>query len=878
MNQESGYLIHKIFSEVAQNNPEKIAFQIKMDSDWLRFTYKQTEELSKKIGGFLIKQGLKRGDFVALILENRPEWAMIYFGVLCSGSTCVPLNPESSPEELERLMDDCSPLVMFTSYKVLVSKISPRVKRGLKKIVVLELKDEGDNLMDFSRIKFTAIDDIRWPEVSTRDIASLIYTSGTTAQPKGVLLSHYNLCSNFKGVEELNLCHPSDNFLSILPLYHTYSFMVTLLMPLFLSATITYCASLKTEDIIQIIRETGVSILVGVPQLFSLIHTAIFKKLDKAPFFLKPLVSRFIRLKLRRAFGNNFRLMVCGGARLEPKLGYDLSRVCDFIEGYGLTETSPIVSLNQVRRGKLGSVGRAIPGVELKIFNPDASGVGEVLIKGTNVMQGYFKQPELTQKTIKDGWLHSGDLGYLDKHGFLFLTGREKDVIVLSSGKNIYPEELEEYYLRSPYIKEICILDRKQEKFGRLVDSLYAVVVADLEYFRKRSEVNITERIRNELSISAKDLPSHKHIMGFAVTREPLPRTPLKKIIRYKVKQRYSKEKITVEELKKLAVSSEDMKILETDVGRRIIKYLTRELKLPIYLDSHLELDLGIDSLSRVELVLGLEEMFEIKIPDEVIYNISTPRELIKTIQDFVSGGPPTVTELPEAKKQWSQILNRTPHTSVLNKIRVSGGFLERSLTFVFKYIFLFIFRIFWFLKIQGRENVPSGSPYIICSNHASYLDGFAIFSSLPFPSAADVFFIGHAKIFEHPFIAWAVKVARLISIDPSVHLIEAMQAASFVLKNKKIICIFPEGGRSFSEEVGEFKKGVGILLKELNIPVIPVHIVGSHYSWPVSSRFPKPYPLKIIFGKPMDWQQLGEDYQGIAKGLREKIIELGRS
>ncbi len=585
-------VILKIFSQAVEKYPQRIALQLRRDSQWLRYSYKEVENLSKKIGTFLIRQGIKKNEFVALILENRPEWPIIYFGIISSGATCVPLNPELSPDELEWLLNDCSCRLAFSSRNILQTKLSPKLKSSLKKIIVLDLDKESDNLIDFSKIKSSLSSNISWPEVKPSDIASLIYTSGTTAQAKGVLLSHYNLCSNFKSIERLNLVLPGENFLSILPLYHTYAFMATLLLPLFSGATVTYCTSLKSEDIIRTIKEAGVTFLVGVPQLFSLIHRRIFKRIERIPALLRPLLLGFIKIKIRQSFGENFRVMVCGGARLEPKVGYGLSRFFRLIEGYGLTETSPVVTFNPIHKPKFGSVGKVIPDVEIKILNPDDSGIGEVLIKGPNVMQGYFKRRNLTSQIIKDGWLYSGDLGYLDKDGYLFLTGRVKDVIVLSSGKNIYPEELQEHYLKIPYIKEICILSRKEERFGQTLESLYAVIVPDLEYFRQKNRVNIKETIRDEINILSKTLPSYAHIMGFTVTKEPLPRTALKKIIRYMLSEQYLKDKISLEELNKTAVTLEDKRLLESEIAKKVINYLTQELKRPIYLDNHLEIDL----------------------------------------------------------------------------------------------------------------------------------------------------------------------------------------------------------------------------------------------------------------------------------------------
>jgi long-chain acyl-CoA synthetase len=554
------------------------------------------------------------------------------------------------------------------------------------------------------------------------------------------------------------------------------------------------------------------------------------------------------------------------------------------IEGYGLTETSPVVSFNPPQRIKFGSVGKPIPDVQIKIFHPDVGGIGQVLIKGPNVMQGYFKHPDWTESVIKEGWFYSGDLGYIDKEGYLFLVGREKEVIVLSSGKNIYPEELEEYFSKSPYIKEICIVAYKEEKFGRPIESLHAVVVPHLEYFRQTNETNIRAKIRWELENLGKNLPSYQHIMGFTVTKEELPRTALKKIKRYQVREGYLGEKAQFY-IAQAVSPEEDLGSLNKDVAQKVINYVSGQLRKPVYLDSHLEIDLGIDSLTRVELGLGLEEILKIKIPDEVLYSSSTVKEIITNITELTDKGKPLTEKAADLQRNWSQILSQIPQQEILAKIRIEPRWIDRLLTGIFKSIFLFLLRIFWFLRIKGRDNLPAQGPYIICSNHASYLDGFVIFSSVKLNQALHLFFLGYSAIFEHPLINWATKVARLISIDPNLHLTQALQAASYILKQKRIVCIFPEGRRSVDQNLGEFKKGIGILLKELNVAVIPVYIQGSHYSWPRTSRLPRLFrPLKIIFGQPLSKKELlskteavamWDDYGVIAQRLKEEVVKL---
>ena len=883
---DENLVIHKIFSEAAAKNPERIALQIKRDNQWLRFTYKEVQAQSLKVAAFLTHEGLGRSDLAGIILENRPEWAMIYLGIMYAGLTAVPFDVQLNPFELKNLINDSGIKVLFCSYNIFRDKITPEMQGKLSKIVILDVTElKQQNIVNFSQLENIAADASLLPPVSPEDIASLIYTSGTTAKPKGVLLTHRNFCADFRSVSRMNICSASDNMLSILPLHHTYAFMVTLLLPLFLGGKTTYCYSFKPQDLSLIIKEAEVTILVGVPQLFSMLHKAIFEQLKRIPALILPLLIPVIRVKVRRKFGRSLRLFASGGARLEPKIAKDLFKLLNIkvAEGYGLTETSPVVTLNPLEKIKFGSVGRAIPDVQLRILHPDQNGVGQVLIKGPNVMKGYFKQPGLTNEVIKDGWFYSGDLGFLDKEGYLFLTGREKDVIVLSSGKNIYPDEMEEYYSRSPYIKEMCIFARYEEKFGRKIESLYAVVVPDLDYFKQHNETDIRGKIRWEFENLAKHLPSYNHIMGFIVTKEELPRTALKKLKRYEVRQKYLEEKPEKAEAKEAAFSEEDLNTLNQDIAVKAINYIAQETRKPVFLDSHLEIDLGIDSLSRVELGLGLEALFSIQIPEQMLYSISTVREIILSITEIMKKAKPAEYAAKNSQKTWPQILKEEPREEMRDKLKIAPGFSDILFTLIFKSIFLFIFRLCWSLKIEGKKNLPKQGPYIICSNHASYLDGFVIASSLNFSQAINIFFLGLSAIFEHPLINWTVKVARVISIDPNVHFTEAMQAVSFVLAQGKIVCIFPEGRRSIDENVADFKKGIGILIKELDIPIIPVYIKGSHYSWPRGSAFPRFCPLKVIFGKPLASKGIREgikekaanEYEAIARALREEVFKL---
>lgn len=873
------------FSQSVKAHPQGIACQIKEDDRYITYTYGQLHQLSLKISALLQQEDVTREERVAILLENSPFWPAIYFGIMAIGATAVPIDPKLTPFEVNNILRDSQAKILFTSQEF----YGP-------------LEDFLKNILSFKKAilyPFSEITSVNAkPEISTanepEDIASLLYTSGTTASPKGVMLTHKNFCANFDSIFKLKLIIPSDNVLSMLPLHHSYPFMVTLISPLLMGAKVTFLNSLKSEDLLRCMQEARVTILVGVPQLYHLLHKSIFDKIKNASFLLSVLkvtnttrslfrlnINKIILKELHQKFGGSLRFFASGGARLEPKVASELSLLgFTILEGYGLTETSPVVTFSPPQRIRFGSVGIPVPEVKIRIHNPNSEGIGEVLIQGPNVMKGYYKKPKETSEVLKDGWFYSGDLGYIDRWGYLYLTGRSKEVIVLSSGKNIYPEEIEAHYLKSPYIKEIAVLDAVVNG----IHTLQAVVLPHIDYFRKTREVNIQGKIRWILENLSKELPSYKRIMGFVIAKEELPKTRLGKLKRYEIKARYSggqaPGKLQAEE----ANSKDLTQTPRPQLENQVLEFLSRALRMKAGINDHLELDLGIDSLTRVELAIGLEKLFNISIPDTDIGAVFTVRELIERIGQLTQApaGAPSGATAPS----WSQIIRESPPKEILGKISLKPRAIDMAFTFIILNFIRFIFRTFWGLNIKGKGNLPKDKPFIICPNHSSYLDGFAVAAGAGLKLDLKLFFLGYSGYFQSPLVSWAIKIARLIAIDPAVNLTFAMQAASFVLRNNKSLCIFPEGERSIDGEVKEFKKGAGILIKEANALVVPCYVAGSYQAWPRMQTFPKPRPIKVIFGKPCTQNELREaglkykpqdDYEAIALGLRERVIALSR-
>ncbi|MCX5714481.1 MAG: 1-acyl-sn-glycerol-3-phosphate acyltransferase, partial [Candidatus Omnitrophica bacterium] len=320
----------------------------------------------------------------------------------------------------------------------------------------------------------------------------------------------------------------------------------------------------------------------------------------------------------------------------------------------------------------------------------------------------------------------------------------------------------------------------------------------------------------------------------------------------------------------------------------KIIEALTKHAKLErqIVLSDHLELDLGIDSLGRVELTMALEQALNSHIPDEVLAKVSTVKELILEIEKLAQGPEAQGGTIGQVKIQisWNEVLSKEPAKEMVKKLYIAPNFAVIFGMLLFTSMLRLLFRMVWRLKISGTENIPINGKCILCVSHGSYLDGFIVAASVPAGLRKNLYLVGFETFFDHFLIRNIIKYIRVILIDPGMHFVEAMQASSYVLKNNKMVCIFPEGERTIDGEIKEFKKGVGILAKELNVPLIPVYIAGSYESWPRTKRLPKPYPIKITFGKSFDFEELKkegsrlgakDDYEAITFGIRGEVIKL---
>jgi long-chain acyl-CoA synthetase len=888
------------FESVATAQPDRLALQIKEGAGYRRLSYRDVVSQARVLAAALIRAGLAPDDRVALLSENRPEWAVAYFAVMAAGGTAVPLDVQLADAEVANVLRHAECRMAVASTKQAARLLALKDPGSpLARVVDLDATSDGERTLAFQAVIQNPLGaSPTLPPIDSDALASILYTSGTTGTPKGVMLSHANFLANVDSVMRFRLINAEDNLLSVLPLHHAFPFTVQLIL-LLSGARITFPPSLKGPDLLACMHETGVTVLVGVPQLFYLFHKGIFEQIERRPVLvrmasrlllrlsgaLRPMginLGRLVFASVHRRFGGRIRILASGGARLDPVIARDfLALGFTLTEGYGLTETAPAVAFNPLARIRPGSVGVPLPGVEVRIVNAGADGVGEIAIRGPNVMRGYYRQPEATAEVLQDGWFLSGDLGYQTADGYLVITGRAKEVIVLSSGKNIYPEEIEEQYLKSAYIKEICLIPQTSDRAGAAVEGLLALVLPDLEGFRAKGLTNIAETVRWDMENVGRDLPAYKRPTGLQIVKEGFPRTRLGKIQRHLVQQRF-REELPQEEPDAEALAEAELTSEEDEAGRQVLGYLREATKKPVVrLDDNLELDLGMDSLARVEMLVALEGLLDLKIPDDAAADLFTVREVIDHVRALRSAGAPSAQA--EQRRGWSEILEATP-AEVAGLVEVSTRPSATLITAFTRAICLAVFRGIYRLRVEDLENVPKTGPFILVANHCSYFDAFILAAVLPRPVAQQVFYLGFEWFFRNRILAWWARGVRVIPVDMDNYLVRALQASARVLRDGKILCLFPEGERSVDGQVRPFRKGAGILVRELRVPVLPAYITGSFEAWPRGQSLPRFHPLRVRFGAMVPAQDLlgeaaphgADDAETVVMRLRERVIALG--
>ncbi len=778
---------------------------------------------------------------VLIFSENRPEWVFTLYAAWKNNAAVIPVDYMSSADELNYILNDSKPEIIFYSksrHSVLKDSLSlPGCDPHL-----ICFETIGHNEKEV----WDAPAGLNYPDKDTT--ALIIYTSGTTGLPKGVVLTFENLLVNIKAVsEEVPIITRKECVLMLLPLHHIFPLMGTLVIPLYAGSTIAVSPSMSSEDILTTLRKHEVSILIGVPRLYNTIRKGIMDKVrsSRAARILfsfaeavnSKMVSKFLFKAAHKKFGGNIKFLVSGGAAIDKQVVKDFRTLgFELLEGYGMSEAAPMISFTRPFAVKLGSVGNPLTSIEVEIRE------GEVVARGKNITPGYYNKPSETEEVLRNGWLYTGDLGYFDDEGYLYITGRKKEIIILSNGKNINPDEIE-YKLAtiSGAVKEAGI--------HVLNDTLHAIIYPDFAFIKNERAENIRDFIKwNVIDVYNTQSSPYKKILGFSLVNEELPKTRLGKIQHFKLEQ------FTIDvknrETEKQFIEFREYTLLK--------KFLEEQFEKRVNPYDHIEIDLAVDSLGLVSLSVFIQASFGIDINEGDFSKYESILELAEYIRDNRS-------KMVEENINWSDIL-RIPfhfHPPVNNKL----GTILRHLSCLF-------IRTYFRVKVEGSIDLPD-EPCIIAPNHQSFFDGFFLSAVLKNKIMKRTFFYAKEKHFRKGWLKSLAHRNNIIIMDINTDLKQSIQKLAELLKKGRNVVIFPEGTRSQDGTLGKFKKTFAILSHELGIPVVPVVINGSYKALHSGSWLPRPFTririkiLQPVYPVHQNYDSLREIvYKKIAGGL----------
>ncbi|NWF89994.1 MAG: AMP-binding protein [Ignavibacteriaceae bacterium] len=524
-----------------------------------KLSYKELLEHVLRFGNGLKKLGIEPRTHISLIGENRVQWGIAYLTALTFNHIIIPIDKNLSANEILNIIHESdSEVIIFSEAFAAMLKESKKALKNLKYFISMDMLGENEWVYSMPQlIKESLPAHIsELPTINPEEPAEIIFTSGSLGRAKGVMLSQKNLASNLMSMTKMIEITKEDRFLSVLPIHHTYECTCGFLCPLYMGSSIHYARSLKT--VAEDMQKAKPTIFLGVPLLYDKLFKRVMKNIqdDKIKSKVVPPLIKISSLaekfgwkslpkklfkELHERFGGSVRLFIVGGAAPDPKVAKGLREFgFNFVQGYGLTETSPILALNQVNNFKDDAAGIPLSGIEIKINNPTPDGIGEIVAKGPSVMLGYYKNDALTKEAFENGWFKTGDLGYFDKDGFLHIAGRKKNVIIAKDGKNVFPEEIEDILHRSPFVLEVLVMGEKDSKHDEIIT---AQIVTDAEAFIEYSNVHNTpitkelihEIISKEIALVNKDLPVYKQIRKFYIREKEFEKTTTQKIKRYLV-------------------------------------------------------------------------------------------------------------------------------------------------------------------------------------------------------------------------------------------------------------------------------------------------------------------------------------------------------
>jgi len=844
------------------------------------YKYAELQELATRIGAFLVGEGVTAGERVILFAKNAPEWSMAYFGILKLGATAVPVANDSTVAEIvnvarasgatglligDDLHDKRGNLTRALREAGLPTRVWP-LSQGF------QLLDEGVE-QERARSLLT--------KVNPDTMATLIFTSGTTGKPKGVMLTHRNFTFMVAELSKIFEFGVNDGMLSVLPLHHTFEFATGLLMPLARGAQITYLSELTGEAIGNALKSGNVTSIVGVPALWDLLRRRVLQRFsDKTPLLelaMKGLMTANYELRSRsgldlgmlfflpvhEGFGGRIRYLISGGSALPQEVMKSFMGMgFDFFEGYGLTETAPVLTVTSPKQKALvGSVGQPLPGVEVKIHEPDASGTGEVIARGRNVMAGYWEDEAATAAAIRDGWFHTGDLGRFDEDGNLYIVGRSKDIIVDSNGKNVYPDEIEDLYRGSPHIKELSVVGVPDG----VAEHVAAAIAPNYEHDPGLSHAEVHQKIEEHIRKVSADLPFWKRIKTTHIWEGDLPKTAKRSIKRRDIVAELVRLKKAEGDGPMVAASSPE----EAGIGwlLDIVAQVSGKPRGDLHPGSRLEA-LGFDSLMYTELGAALESA-GVVLPESTDFTgAADVRELHRLVRGASSGpgalvgrsGKPALVGGGDKSGSDDDVYVPGP---VARAGKAGLGVAQR----------LFYQRV---LKsdVGGTGNIPKHTNFIAAANHCSHLDMGLLKVALgeagrdiTSMAAADYFFRNRYRR------AYFQNFTNLVPMERTGSIRKSMATAEQVLRRGKSMVVFPEGTRSLDGVMAEFLPSLGYLALRSGVGVLPAYLGGTYDSLPKGAALPRARDLSVAFGPFLSIDMLNELVAGLPQQEAWRLI-----
>lgn len=902
-----------IFSEIEQtaaNHRDKVALEMFGDDGDIRYTYSQVLELGRKVGYWLRARGVAKGQRVAFLARLTPNWVIAYLGAMQQGIVIVPLDVEYAAKDLAPILGQIDCRVVFSvSEKATLIKEAVSGLQTPPAIVLLDSAQDRSGCTSIESIFNQDASDAPDPEsaeIGPEDVATIFFTSGTTGKPKGVVIPHRSVSNSVHGLLQYLQVSSSDKALAVLPSHHVFASLANILFPLVMGGTIVYLRALNSAELMRTMEKGQVTVFPAVPQVFYLLHQKIFDQVKSKPRLVQVLFrtmlsfSRWARKRLglnpgvglfgqvHRIFGGRLRLLVSAASYFDPKIIEDFHALGFTVQqGYALTETFGGGTFTPYDDNVIGSAGKPLHGVDLKLVDKDEAGVGEIVIAGPSVMKGYFNDAVATAEVLRDGWFYTGDQATQDEQGNVYIRGRTKEMIVLSSGKKVYPEEIELHYQQIPFIKEMCVMGLADGHDYAGSERLHAIIVPDFDYLKKEGIVNSREVIREGIERFSTSLPKYKRILTYEFRTEPLPRTASRKIQRFLVAQETSNGQSgqTESAATPYRYQEGDDVLQASETSRKVLEVLKREARfdVEIHLDMNLELDLGFDSLQRIELLVQLEQLLDIKLGDEVANQTFTVRELLKTVTQRVSDGSRSnghqTTTVPAT---WKEIIASATSDDLVVKYVTQPTAFARAVHFAVLQLMRLIAMVVFRLRVRGLENLPKERPFLICPNHEGYLDGAVVAAVLPYRVITKTFMLGFTPFFSGGIKDVIARTARIVPMDPDTNLGRAMRVSAIGLKEKQNLIIFPEGALSCDGDLQVFKKGAAILARELHVPIVPVAIQGSFEAWSKVREGVRFLPVSVTFGEPLipdtrelPREQQDQEYVRLTQQIRDSISDL---